>query len=278
MPTIYNKVTIDDTTLLDLSQDTVADASHIRQGYVGHLNDGSQVTGTYSGGGGSYAWLGEGAEKVGTVVNRTINLKNDTGYDDWEATTTATTIIAADTDPYYSLTADVDNYDYCFVTRGYIEPVYQNGTPTTYRTHRVCQYHVQYYAGSPSNSSIEQVQDDTVGSIVQSSSLSNGFIQVFYNSAGVLTARTATQCGPLYMSSIPSYSNTAVTDGTATISIKFPEFYARCDTNRFRTERKSQVDSANTNYLLTVDLYRVPHGNGIFSHWYSQMCADLNAE
>ena len=49
MPTIYNKVELDGTTLLDLSQDTVASASHIRQGYTGHLNDGTQVMGTYSG-------------------------------------------------------------------------------------------------------------------------------------------------------------------------------------------------------------------------------------
>lgn len=48
MPT-YNKAELDGTTLIDLSQDTVASASHIRQGYVGHLNDGTQATGTYSG-------------------------------------------------------------------------------------------------------------------------------------------------------------------------------------------------------------------------------------
>lgn len=49
MPTTYNKIELDGTTLLDLSQDTVSSASHIRSGYVGHLNDGTQVTGTYSG-------------------------------------------------------------------------------------------------------------------------------------------------------------------------------------------------------------------------------------
>lgn len=49
MPTTYNKVELDGTTLLDLSQDTVSSASHIRSGYTGHLNDGTQVTGTYSG-------------------------------------------------------------------------------------------------------------------------------------------------------------------------------------------------------------------------------------
>ncbi len=47
--TVYNKVTVNNDTLIDLSQDTVADAIHIRSGYVGHLNDGTQVTGSYIG-------------------------------------------------------------------------------------------------------------------------------------------------------------------------------------------------------------------------------------
>lgn len=49
MPTTYNKVELDGTTLLDLSQDTASSASHIRSGYTAHLNDGTQVTGTYAG-------------------------------------------------------------------------------------------------------------------------------------------------------------------------------------------------------------------------------------
>ncbi len=44
-------VTSGGTTLIDLTGDTVTDASHIMQGYVGHLADGSQVTGTGQGGG-----------------------------------------------------------------------------------------------------------------------------------------------------------------------------------------------------------------------------------
>ena len=36
-------------TWIDLTQDTVSSASHIRNGYVGHLNDGTSATGDYSG-------------------------------------------------------------------------------------------------------------------------------------------------------------------------------------------------------------------------------------
>lgn len=49
-----SKVVLSDgRTLIDLSEDTVTDASHIMSGYVGHLANGSKVTGTGQGGSGS---------------------------------------------------------------------------------------------------------------------------------------------------------------------------------------------------------------------------------
>lgn len=53
MPNQYkNKVALaDGTVLIDLTGDTVTSSDHIMQGYVGHLADGSQVTGTGQGGG-----------------------------------------------------------------------------------------------------------------------------------------------------------------------------------------------------------------------------------
>lgn len=52
-----NKVVYGNTTLLDLSQDTVASAADIVAGKTGHLRDGTQVTGTASGGGGGIGTL-----------------------------------------------------------------------------------------------------------------------------------------------------------------------------------------------------------------------------
>lgn len=48
MPSI-NKVVYGNRTLIDLTGDTVTSASHIVSGYVGHLADGTQVTGTGGG-------------------------------------------------------------------------------------------------------------------------------------------------------------------------------------------------------------------------------------
>lgn len=63
MPNTYkNRVVYNGTTLIDLSGDTVTSADHIVSGYIGHLADGSQVTGTGSGGSSS------GQTKTGTVT------------------------------------------------------------------------------------------------------------------------------------------------------------------------------------------------------------------
>lgn len=48
-----NKVVYNGQTIIDLSQDTVSSAADIVAGKVGHLRDGTQVTGTASGGGGA---------------------------------------------------------------------------------------------------------------------------------------------------------------------------------------------------------------------------------
>lgn len=45
-----SKIILNGVTQMDLTGDTVSDASHIRSGYTGHKNDGTQVTGAYSGG------------------------------------------------------------------------------------------------------------------------------------------------------------------------------------------------------------------------------------
>lgn len=71
--TIYNKITINNDTLIDLSQDTVTSAAHIVNGYVGHLADGTQVTGT-----------GGGASLQNKTVSPTESAQTvtpDNGYD-----------------------------------------------------------------------------------------------------------------------------------------------------------------------------------------------------
>lgn len=61
---------------MDVTGDTVSDASHIRNGYVGHLNDGTQVTGSYTG---SSPSLQAKTNISPTTSSQTIQA--DSGYD-----------------------------------------------------------------------------------------------------------------------------------------------------------------------------------------------------
>lgn len=63
-------------TWMDLTQDTVSDASHIRNSYVGHLNDGTSAIGSYSGGSPS---LQAKTNIAPTTSSQTITA--DAGYD-----------------------------------------------------------------------------------------------------------------------------------------------------------------------------------------------------
>lgn len=263
----------DDTTIAS----NAASAADIASGKLAWVN-GTLLTGTGSGGGGggAYAWLGDGATKLDTKTI-TINLASDTSYDSWTASTTATAIKAASSSADYTLNGDFNSYDYCFVTKGFVQPVYVSGTPTTYRTHRVAQYFVTYYYGYPNSSTTAQVQTNTIGNVTSLSSSSNFAVQLYYNNGGGLVSRSATQCGPIYMSALPSFSTGTVSSGQATITYKLPAFNAKCDSSRFTTTRKGQVDSANTNYSVVLEVYRVAHGKGLMSYWGTQMCNVLNA-
>lgn len=72
-----NQVKYGNTTLIDLSTDTVASAADIVSGKIGHLRDGTVVTGTASGGGSSNFVL-LGTKSVGTISTSSTT-DTDTG-------------------------------------------------------------------------------------------------------------------------------------------------------------------------------------------------------
>lgn len=67
-----NKVVAGGNILIDLTTDTVASSDHILAGKVGHLRDGSQVTGTYAP---TYQ------QKAVTPTRQTQIVEPDEGYD-----------------------------------------------------------------------------------------------------------------------------------------------------------------------------------------------------
>lgn len=75
-----NKVVYNGTVLIDLSADTVSSSDHIMSGYVGHLRDGTQVTGTGQGGGASQTiYSGESAPASSLGSNGDVYIKTSSG-------------------------------------------------------------------------------------------------------------------------------------------------------------------------------------------------------
>lgn len=247
---------------------TTAVASDVATGKYFLNISGVLTLGTASGGGGQYAWLGSGAEKVGTVINKTINLKNDTTYDSWTASTTAGVIKAASTTADYTATVSLTDYDYLFVTRAFCQPVYFPGTEMKNVIYRRSQYYIYNCFGMPNSLSDLQNESMSAGNQFSSAAI---YHEVYYNSFGSLAAGLYSE-GPIYTSASPT-----VTYSSGSITYKIPAISAKCNNTRFATGKKTAVDSENTNLIYTVDLYRVPRGNGLASKWVQAMMDDLTA-
>lgn len=65
-----SKLILNGVTQMDLTTDTVTNSAHIMSGYIGHLADGTQVTGTGQGGGGSSS----GQTVTGTITGTGTNI------------------------------------------------------------------------------------------------------------------------------------------------------------------------------------------------------------
>lgn len=229
------------------------------------------------GGGGLYPWLGSGAEKVGTVLSKTINLANDTTWSSWTPSTSSTTIRAASTTNDYTGTIDLGYHDYCFVFKSFVEPAYVSGTPNTRRPYRLVSYHIYCIYGFGNTNTISQWQNNTVGTSSSFTNTTNFYCMYYYNSSGNLASTSGSSYGPIYMSTYPTIQRSSMSGSVATIAFKLPAFYARCNASSFSTERAGQIDAANTNCNLAMELYKVPRGNGLMSYWVSEACAALNA-
>jgi len=200
------------------------------------------------GGGGSYPWFGPGTEYVGRKLEKTINLKDDTTFDSWTASTTAGQIKAASSSADFSVATDSYDYVWTFVSHYYVDVQYSAGATLQKAAKRL--------SGTWVNLLYPYFKDET--------GLANGFnawdsmkicgrnmLRYYGSAVGVLNI-TTTAYGPMYINTDPT-----ITPGAST-TYKLAKIQACCNNYYFATDRKSEVDSENTNMAVTVDVYKTP--------------------
>lgn len=249
---------------------TTATASDVASGKIFFLADGTQATGTSSGGGGggSYPWFGPNTIKDYTKTI-TINLANDTSWNNWTASTTATSILAAPTtnDFTYSYNRETDvvtivcrsitNFTLKSTATKKAIPISNGRTD----------WH--FFFGYPST--YDQFKSLTVGA-QSSKSINDPRLYYYTTSGGKISA--SSNYG-VYSYGAPNYSQSA-SGSTVTISGKRNAIYARCNSSYFATARKADIDADNTNIVITFDVYKTPRDGSFIVHGMNDMLTTMN--
>lgn len=218
-------------------------------------------------GGGSYPWFGQNTTFVERKLNKTINLNDDTSFDSWTASTTAGAIKAASSSDDFSVTADYTNAYWVFL-RSIVDVAYLSSATKKNISRRIAQYYT--YLIFPYYSTYAALGSGNANSVTYGS-LTTRSGQVYYGSTtNSLTYGTSGTYGPMYMSAGPT-----ITASGTTYGFKLAAINARCSSTYFATSRKAGVDSANTNMVITADVYKTPVPNSWISWEVEQMRTEL---
>lgn len=226
----------------------------------------SSVTVSVSGGGGQYAWFGQGTTYVNRLYSETVNLKDDTTYDSWTASTSYVDIKPASSTTDFSVTVDYDNV-YWLVVRYYVDIAYVSGitlqkVPKNFACYLVSALNPQYSLYNP-------LVNDYYNTVVATTVFSKyGFL--YYNNSGSLAYGNDINYGPMFCTSMPTYATSGLI-----FDFKFGTIRARCNSTYFDTTQKVNIDSANTNMVITVDVYKTPVENTFFGEMQKNMRTDL---
>lgn len=220
------------------------------------------------GGGGDYPWFGADTTFVERKISKTINLKDDTTYDSWTASTTQTTIWPQNASyDFEDADLSLTDYTYWYVGRGYVEFVYKTGTTKQKIPLRAIWYFVHKVSSYPSNFSNLQNESYSLASV---SNINQSGALYYGNTADKL----------MYVSSLsnaPAYPNAAPTGtfSSSKFKYKLPGLAAKCYSSYFDVSQKENIDSANTNFIYTVDKYKTPHCNSIYMWLIDKTRTDL---
>ena len=128
-------------------------------------------------------------------------------------------------------------------------------------------YGIQIFPYFTDNSSLE---NNTLNSTTQQNAFTaRGGVRYYSSTVGSLGFYANGTYG-VYFSGAPSASSSG-----NVYSFKLSKIQARCNGTYFATARKAYIDSANTNIVVTADVYKTPVPKSIISHYIEELRADM---
>jgi len=244
------------------TSDATAVAADIKSGKTAYIADG-KVTGTYD-----YWWYGYEAELLNTVSAIEGNLKDDTSFDSWTASTSASTIKSYTTAA--TISANMANYEYAIVWDGWVKLAYLSGATLKVMPAEFSGPLNTWVLRRPTTVANAQA-NNFVTNTYSSSTLGYLF---YYNSSGTYSMGNTTY-GVYWSIQAPTFSST--TNDEITVTVRTPILQTRCSTTYFATARKPEIDSEHSYFHMEGKIYRIAKTSAYMEQMWHRMVDNYNA-
>ena len=246
------------------TSDATATANKLKSGFSAYNSNG-KIDGSYV-----YSWMGDDAEFVTKIYDEEFNLSEDTTYDSWTASTTAGSIKA--TANAGTIVGDMANYEYLILWSFNIDVSATSGATLKSMPIKECSYMCQSIIRRPgSATNIANKNFDSASCIT----LVSAPYMKYYDTSGAVKYTWSNSNG-IY-ATVQAATFSSASSDTPTITIKTPVIYAKCSSSYFATGRKTQVDSANTDFTLKGEIYRVKKNTSALRNMYGKLVDIVDA-
>lgn len=233
---------------------TTAVASDVAQGKTFFLADGTEATGTASGGGGGETWNWMGRNP--TLIQRwTENVAlADTDFATWTPSTTAKTILDARIAGTFA--ANMAEYDYVLLSKTYVDVVYlDSGTVKGSLIRQATVRGLELGRNASNASAMSRTFDTNIAIAIGSRALLD-----YHSSATVKSSYWGTSYYGLYANAMETTVNTifsSTSSDTPTITVRYPSLAARCSSTYYTQGRATVTNQTNTIIQTVIEAWRV---------------------
>ena len=201
---------------------------------------------------GANAWMGAGAELVGTFTLADKKL-SATDFNTWTPSTTATDILATRTAGTFTADGVIDQYDYIIIWETKLPLVYTSGATDVARPLFLAGYHAQELIRRPN--SFNNILAGNANNTVNISAFSSGSFLPYYNNNGVQSYTYNASYG--FYATLTANTLSSATAAAPTITLKSPKVTARCSTTYMSTANAGKIDKDKSVISQKAIVYKV---------------------